>query len=225
MVSDIIKIMIADDFQVLLEDLVELINAEPDMKVVETANTGRDIIEKADYTEYDIILMDIEMEDAQAGIRATGLIRDKRIDAKIIFLTAHETEEIILTAMGTGAVDYIVKGIPDEDILLHIRHAHKGQSLIERKVHDLMIQEYKRLQQSEKSLLFFIHNISNLTKVERELIHYLLQSMKVKEIAKRRKVEVVTVKSQINSLLKKLGVSRTKEITKIINELNLSHLF
>ena len=62
MVSDMSKIMIADDFQVLLEDLVELINAEPDMKVVETANTGREIIEKADYTEYDLILMDIQYD-------------------------------------------------------------------------------------------------------------------------------------------------------------------
>ncbi|MGM9987222.1 MAG: response regulator [Bacillaceae bacterium] len=220
-----IKIMIADDFQVLLEDLIELINAEPDMKVVETANSGKEIIEKAHCIEYDLILMDIEMEDATAGIRATEMIRDKNADAKVIFLTAHETKETILTAMGTGAVDYIVKGMSDEDILLHIRHAQMGRSLMERKVHDLMLQEYKRLQQSEKGLLFFIHNISNLTRVEKELIHYLLKNMKVKEIAKRRDVEIVTIKSQINSLLKKLGVSRTKEITKIINELKLNHLF
>ena len=225
MAEGIIKIMIADDFQVLLEDLTELINGEPDMEVVGTANSGAEITEKAACTDYDLILMDIEMEDATAGIRATDVIRSQKADAKIIFLTAHETKDVILTAMGTGAVDYIVKGMPDEDILLHIRHAHMGRSLMERNVHDLMMQEYKRLQQSEKSLLFFIHNISNLTKVEKEVIRYLLQDMKVKEIANRRDVEIVTVKSQINSLLKKLGVSRTKEITTIINDLNLNHLF
>lgn len=225
MVSNMIKIMIADDFQLLLEDLTELINAEPDMEVVATANSGKEIVEKAESIEHNLILMDIEMEDATAGIRATEMIRDKNRDTKIVFLTAHETKEIILTAMGTGAVDYIVKGMPGEEILLHIRYAQMGRSLIERNVQDLLLQEYKRLQQSEKGLLFFIHNISNLTRVERELIRYLLQSMKVKEIAKRRDVEVVTVKSQITSLLKKLGVSRTKEIVKIINELKLSHLF
>lgn len=225
MVNDIIKIMIADDFQLLLEDLSELINAEPDMEVVATANSGKEIIGKAECIEYDLILMDVEMEDATAGIRATEIIRDNKSDAKIIFLTAHETEDIILTAMGTGAVDYIVKGMSGEDILLHIRHAQMGRSLMERKVQDLLLQEYKRLQQSEKGLLFFIHNISNLTRVERELIRYLLQNMKVKEIAKKRDVEVVTVKSQISSLLKKLGITRTKEIIRIINELKLNHLF
>lgn len=87
------------------------------------------------------------------------------------------------------------------------------------------MQEYKRLQESEKSLLFFVNNLSNLTKTERELIRLLLENNKVKKIAEVRGVEVVTIKSQINTLLKKLGASRTKEITKTIRNLNLTHLF
>ena len=93
------------------------------------------------------------------------------------------------------------------------------------KIQEVIMNEYKRLQQSEKSLLFFINNISNLTATERELIGFLLKRMKVREIARERGVEIVTIKSQINRLLKKLGVSRTKEIVKKINDLNLSHLF
>lgn len=217
--------MIADDFQLLLEDMTELINNQEDMKVVHTATSGKEIVALAEKQAHDIILMDIEMEDMTAGIAATEKIREKNKDEKIIFLTAHETRDIILTAMGAGAVDYIVKGTADDEILNHIRHAYNGHSLMEGKIQALVMQEYKRLQQSERSLLFFINNISDLTHTEKELIRYLLKGMKVKEIAKERMVEVVTVKSQINKLLKKLGVSRTKEIVKMINDLNLSHLF
>jgi DNA-binding NarL/FixJ family response regulator len=223
--NEIIKVMIAEDFQLLLEDITELINAQSDMKVIATATSGCEMIKLSDKNEFDIILMDIEMENTTAGILATEMIRDRNKDSKIIFLTAHETKEMVLTAMGTGAIDYIVKGISEKEILHHIRSAHNGKPLMDRKIQEVIMQEYTRLQQSEKSLLFFINTISNLTRTERELIALLLKKMKVKEIAKERGVEVVTIKTQISTLLKKLGVKRTKEIVKTINDLNLSHLF
>ena len=71
------------------------------------------------------------------------------------FLTAHETREMIVTAMGAGALDYIVKGCEDEEILYHIRCALKGNPIMSNKIHETVMQEYARLQQSEKSLLFF----------------------------------------------------------------------
>ncbi|MER2076626.1 response regulator transcription factor [Psychrobacillus psychrotolerans] len=223
--SEVIKIMIAEDFSLLLEDLSELINAQEDMQVVATASTGKEMIDLAKSIEHDIILMDIEMENTTAGIIATEYIRDWDKSEKIIYLTAHETDEFILTAMGTGAIDYMVKGIPDEELLNHIRSAYNGHSLLEGKIQQVVMQEYKRLQQSERGLLFFIQNISNLTMTERELIRYLIKGMKIREIAMERSVEVVTIKSQISTLLKKFGVSRTKEVVKKINDLNLSHLF
>nr|WP_309099005.1 response regulator transcription factor [Fredinandcohnia onubensis] len=223
--NDMIKILIADDFPLLVEDMAELINNQMDMTVVGTANSGQDVISLAKKVDHDIILMDIEMENTTAGIYATEIIRDLNKEEKIIYLTAHETKDMILTAMGTGAIDYIVKGTDESEILNHIRSAYKGQSLMDSKIQEVIMNEYIRLQQSEKSLLFFINNISNLTATERELIGFLLKRMKVREIARERGVEIVTIKSQINKLLKKLGVSRTKEIVKKINDLNLSHLF
>ena len=150
------KILIADDFQLLREDLTELINNQRDMEVVGTASSGKEIVNLARNTEYDLILMDIEMSN---------------------------------------------------------------------KNHETVMQEYARLQQSEKSLLFFINNISKLTATEREMIKLLLQGYKVHEIAEARSVEVSTIKTQIKGLLRKFGCSRTKEIVQIIRELNIEHLF
>lgn len=223
--KEIIKVIIADDFKLLREDLTEIISQQEDMEVKGMAADGKEIIELTDNVAHDIILMDIEMESVYAGIKAARAIRDKDKDEKIIYLTAHETEEMILTAMGTGAADYIVKGAPDEKLTNSIRDAYEGKTILEGRVKDLVLQEYKRLQESEKSLLFFVNNLSNLTKTERELIGLLLENNKVKKIAATRGVEVVTIKSQINTLLKKLGASRTKEVTKTIKNLNLTHLF
>lgn len=220
-----IKVIIAEDFQLLREDLVDVISQQEDMEVMGSAANGLEIIELAGSVKHDIILMDIEMESVYAGIRAAETIRDKNKDEKIVYLTAHETEEMILTAMGTGAVDYIVKGVDEEKLFLCIRNAYEGKTILKGRVKDLILREYKRLQESEKSLLFFVNNLSNLTKTERELIRLLLENNQVKKIAAIRGVEVVTIKSQINTLLKKLGASRTKEITRKIKNLNLTHLF
>lgn len=106
-----IKILIADDFALLREDLRELINRQQDMEVVGEAASGKDIVALAEKLDFDIILMDIEMELMNAGIIATQKIREVKPDANIIFLTAHETREIIVTAMGAGACDYLVKAV------------------------------------------------------------------------------------------------------------------
>lgn len=220
-----IRILIADDFVYLREDLTELINSQDDMEVVGEAESGSEIIELAEKSDYDIILMDIEMEQTNAGILAAEKIRDENPDAGIIFLTAHETKEMIVTAMGAGAVDYVVKGVGDEVLLIHIRNAYEGNPVMQSRVRDTVMQEYARLQRSERSLLFFINCISNLTGAERELVKLLLQGSKVSEIADIRRVENSTVKTQIKSLLRKFGCSRSKEVVSLIEELKIGHLF
>lgn len=220
-----ITVLIAEDFPVLREDLKEQLEQSGDIQVIGCAASGREIEELAMVQDADVILMDIEMETVNAGILAAEHIRDKRPEQKIIYLTAHETEQIIITAMGTGAVDYIVKGGDVETVIRHIRAAQEGHPIMEARIQETVMNEYKRLQRSEQSLLFFINNVSQLTAAERELVRLLLEDKKVKEIAQIRCVEVITVKTQIKSLLRKFGCSRSKEIVNLIRALNLSHLF
>lgn len=220
-----IKIIVVEDFELIREDLCELIDRQPDMEVVGKASNGLEAVEASFETEADIILMDIEMEQVNSGILAAEKIHDRYPEQKIIYLTAHETREMILTAMGTGAIDYVVKGGDEEEILDHIRNAYKGKPVMNAKIQEIVMQEYMRLRFSEKSLLFFIHNVSLLTAAERELVHLLLEERKVKEIAQIRCVEVITVKTQIKGLLRKFGCSRTKEIVSMIRQLNIGHLF
>lgn len=220
-----IRIFIAEDFELLRDDLSETIEKQMDMCVVGTAASGREALDKLSRLECDVVLMDIEMEEMNAGILATERIRDIKPELKVIFLTAHEMDQMVITAMGAGAVDYIVKGIPDEDILHHIRAAYDGKALLDSKIQRIVMKEYTRARRSEQSLLYFVNNLSTLTAAERELIRLLLDEKKISEIAEIRCVELVTVKTQIKGLLRKFGCSRTKGIVKIIHDFNLEHLF
>mgnify|MGYP002569860508 CR=1 FL=1 len=220
-----IRILVAEDFDLIREDLRDTLEQQEDMTVVGSASTGAEIQALALERDFDLILMDIEMETTTAGIRATERILEQKPAAKILFLTAHETDNMILTSMGAGAVDYIVKGCDDAELFRHIRGAYSGQALLDGKIQNLLLKEYSRLRTSERSLLFFISTVSQLTAAERELVRLLLEDRKIKEIAAIRCVEVVTVKTQIKSLLHKFGCTRTKEIVNTIRELNVTHLF
>ena len=219
------RILVAEDFDIIREDLCDTLNAQSDMCVVGQASSGAEITALAGSVDCDLILMDIEMETTTAGIKAAEEILEEHPDIMVLFLTAHETENMILTSMGAGAVDYIVKGCPDEELLMHIRSAAAGRPMLDAKIQNMLLKEYSRLRSSEKSLLFFINSVSKLTAAERELVRLLLEDKKVKEIAELRCVELVTVKTQIKSLMRKFGCSRTREIVETIRELNVAHLF
>ena len=220
-----IRVMVAEDIPLLLEDFCDIVGRAEGMEVVGAASSGQEITRLARERDCDIILMDIEMETMQAGIIAAEAIHQQKPEVKIIFLTAHETEKVILSAMASGAVDYVVKGCEDPVLLEHIRKAYAGQPALEQQVQQIVMREYSRLHQSERSLIFFISNMARLTPAERELVRLLLQGLKVQEIAAARCVEVVTVKTQIKGLLNKFGCTRTKEIVAMIRQLGLEHLF
>lgn len=220
-----IKILVAEDFDLIREDLCDTLSSQEDMRVVGQAASGAEAVALAGTTGCELILMDIEMETTTAGIRAAEQILEEHPEMMVIFLTAHETENMILTSMGAGAVDYIVKGCPDEELLMHIRSAAAGRPMLDAKIQNMLLKEYSRLRASEKRLLFFINSVSKLTSAERDLVRLLLDGKKVREIADIRCVEVTTVKTQIKGLLRKFGCARTRDIVELIRELNVAHLF
>lgn len=225
--KDRIQIMVAEDIDLLREDFCETINMEEDMEVVGSAGRGDEIVALVDGADPkpDVILMDVEMEELDSGIKAAQIISENHPSVKVVFMTAHETDEMIQAGMSTGAVDYVVKGCESEVLLSHIRRAYRDETILQSQVQRSVMREFSRLQDSERSLLFFIHNVSKLTNAEREIIRLLLQKKKVREIAEIRGVEIVTVKTQISGLLYKFGCRRTKEIMALIQKMRLEQLF
>lgn len=220
-----IRILVVDDNDILREDLCQQLALQPDFTVAGSAATGAEAVRLALETDCDVILMDIEMESIRAGIDAASQIHPQRPKIQIIYLTAHDNDDMILTAMATGAVDYFVKGSDYDDLYRHIRMAYAGTPIMSAHTQEVMLQEYSRLRRNEFSLLYFVNTLASLTPTERTLIRYLLQGMNARQISEIRVVGIETVKSQIHSIREKFGCSRTKEIVAFIRQLGLEHLF
>ena len=219
------SVMVVEDNEIIREDITETVNSINGFCVTCECPSGKDAVLSYLPGSFSVVLMDIEMETSHAGIDAARAIIEKDPQAKIVFLTSHDDDEIVITAMASGAKDFLVKGCSWEEISSHLSAVINGETILDRRVHDLIMNEYRRLSHSERSLLYFIQHLSSLTKAERELIGCFLDGMKIREIAQKRFVEPVTVKSQIRTLLGKLDLSRTSEIVSKIRELGLEHLF
>ncbi|WP_214627142.1 response regulator transcription factor [Paenibacillus agaridevorans] len=218
---DRIKMLIADDMEAHRRRLMRILQTQDDFDIGGSFSTGDSTVEFARSYKPDIILMDIEMETPLAGIEAAKVIHETLPDTKIIVLTVHEDDNIVFAAFQTGIVDYVIKSATPEEIIEAIRSAYHDDSPIRPIIAKKLRNELVRIKKSEARLMSALNTISTLTPSELEILKLLCQSNNRQQIADMRSVEVETIKKQINGILRKFNVQRTKEVVKLMNELNI----
>lgn len=223
-----IKVVVAEDVDVLRENLCEMIEASGEIHVIYSAKSGQDVVdyfENVNKVKPDVVLLDIDMETKDAGIKAAERIIAIYPDVKIIFLTVHEDEETVIEAMSTGGVDYVIKTVDCKEAIAHIKAAYKDKVEIDGKIQKVMNTEFFRMKTRQSKNVDIIRTIILLSPAEREIIAMLLQGKKVAEIAALRFVEPVTIKKQIGTILKKFDCVRSKEVVALIKEYRIENIF
>lgn len=219
---DKIRVLIVDDMADIREYFSMILTKEPDIEVVGLASSGIEAIKKASELKPDVILMDIQMETRTAGIDAIKVIRNNDPDIKIIILTIHEEDEYLFQAYCAGVMDYIVKTNSITQILNSIRTVHTNELRLRPGVADKIIEEFTRLKENESTLIYALNIISRLTNSEYEILKCIYEGQPYKAISESRFVSQSTIKSQVNSILKKFEMKNMKEVVKLLKQLNFS---
>lgn len=216
-----LRVMIADDMEPIRRLYAKIINQTDDMEVVSSVGTGKDAVSEAESIRPDVVLMDIEMETNDAGIRATSEILDALPETKIIILTVYEEDELITTAFQLGVCGYILKNAKPEEITNAIRQAARDESPMSPEVSAKVVRELKRAGMYETSLLMAVDLLSGLTQTELDTLRLLMDGKTRKEICEIRHVEMSTVKSQIRQILRKFNKGTMEEVIRTIRDLKL----
>jgi DNA-binding NarL/FixJ family response regulator len=125
----LIRVLLADDHDILRQGLKLLLAAQPDIEVIGEARTGKEAIEQAQELQPDIIVMDISMAEMD-GMEACQHIRIQHPNIQVLMLTMHESEEYFLQSLRMGAAGYIVKKAAPADLCMAVRTtAHGGAFL------------------------------------------------------------------------------------------------
>jgi DNA-binding NarL/FixJ family response regulator len=193
-----IRIIVVDDQAVVRQGFVSLISTVPDMRVIAQGTNGREAV--ALYREHrpDVVLMDLRMPE-MGGVEAISAIRREFADAKVIVLTTYDGDEDIYRSLQAGAQGYLLKDMFFDELESAIRAVHAGGRKIPGVVAERLAERMGG---------------SDLTGRELEVLKLIVGGRSNKEIGAALGISEATVKSHINSILGKLGVTdRTQAAT------------
>ena len=196
--SGVIRILVVEDHAVVRQGLVALLNTVPEFTVVAQAADGDEGVALFSQHQPDVTLMDLRLPK-QNGVEAIVRIRAQSPDARIIVLTTFDGDEDIYRALQAGARGYLLKGM-DGDVLMEAIHAvHAGKSRVPAPVAERLAGRLSG---------------PVLTERETDVLKQIVLGLSNREIGAALFISEATVKTHINSLLGKLGVSdRTQAAT------------
>lgn len=221
---DKIKLLIVDDMTDIREYFKMILSKEPDMEVVGLASSGIEATQMARELKPDVILMDIQMETRTAGIDATNAIKSFNPEVRVIILTIHEEDEFLFQAYCAGVMDYIVKTNSISEILNSIRTVYANKLMLRPGVADKIIDEFARLKAQQNSMIYTVNLLSKLTNSEFEILKCYFEGNSYKTISETRFVSQATIKSQVNSILKKFEMKTMKDVVKILHHMNFAEI-
>lgn len=202
-----IKLLIVDDHVVLRDGLVSLFSPQPDFEVVGEAGTKSDAVTKACALKPDLVLMDIGLPDGN-GVDATKSILAERPETDIVILTLHDSDELLMDAIRSGAKGYLLKTTPAAQVIASLRALGRGEPAISRQMIGRVLTglvKEKRFPEEENPA------INQLTPRELEVIVEISKGATNREIAERLFISVNTVKNHVHEILSKLELKNRRE--------------
>lgn len=201
-----IKILLADDHEILREGLRRMIEKEPDMEVIGEAEDGRSIVKMARKLAPDVVVMDVTMPDLN-GMDATRKIVSEAPGTKVLALSMHQDRKYVSGMLEAGATGYLLKGCKFEELATAIRSVARKNVYLSPKIADMVLHGY--LGKSQKK---FAEPI--LSSREREVLQLLAEGNSVKETAYKLGVSAKTVETHRRHIMEKLQISNSSDIVK-----------
>lgn len=204
-----IRIILADDHQIIREGIRALLEKESDMEVIAEARNGREAVELALKHVPDVIVMDIGMPDLN-GMEATRHILEQASDIKVLALSMHSDRQFAAGIIAAGASGYILKDSAFEELAEAIRNVHRGQCYLSPGITGVVLSDYvERLSDTAHALPF-----ATLTKREREILQLLAEGWSTKEIAEDLHVSIKIVETHRQHIMDKLELRSLADLTK-----------
>ncbi|MEU6007246.1 MULTISPECIES: response regulator transcription factor [unclassified Streptomyces] len=203
MTSGSIRVLIADDQQMVRQGFTVLLNTQPDIEVVGQAVDGLDAVARAAQVSPDVVLMDIRMPEL-GGIEATRRITTATPDMKVLVLTTFDLDEYVYEALRAGASGFLLKDASADQLAEAVRVVAAGDALLAPGITRRLIAEFSRLKDTPRAPLK--SRIGVLTERETEVLALIAQGLSNAEIAGHLVVAEQTVKTHVGRILVKLGL-------------------
>ena len=214
-----IRVVLADDQELVRAGFRVLIESAPDVEVVGEASEGEGAVRVVAQERPDVVLMDVRMPGMN-GIEATRRIREvEGSGPRVLILTTFDLDEYVHQALRAGASGFLLKDSSPKDLLDAIRIIHAGDSLLAPSITRRLIEEFT---QRPEPNLNSAATLDSLTEREREVLRLVAAGMSNTEIADRLGVSPATSKTHVSRILTKLGARDRAQLVMIAYETGLA---
>lgn len=200
-----IHTLLIEDQTLMRQGLRTLLELEPGMQVIGEAADGQSGVRLAFEMRPDVILMDVQMPGMN-GVEATAALCAAWPAARVIILTTFDRDDYVFQAIRAGALGYLLKDAPADELMRTIRRVHAGETFIQPEIASRTLRELLRPQQTP---------LEPLSDREREVLILLAQGSSNKDIAARLVISEGTVKNHVSNILGKLQAENRTQAVEI----------
>jgi DNA-binding NarL/FixJ family response regulator len=197
-----VRVVVADDQEVVRDGFAALLGTQPDIAVVGTASDGAEAVRVCRQQRPDLVLMDVRMPVTD-GIEATRQLAADGGGPRVLVLTTFDLDEYVYDALAAGASGFLLKDVTAERLFEAVRLVAAGEALLAPAVTRRLIGEFARLRPRRPQRPELL---SSLTTREAEVLRLLAEAFSNAEIAERLVVSEETVKTHVSRVLAKLGL-------------------
>ena len=203
-----VRIILADDHEMLRAGLKSLLDKEPDFKVVAQAQDGEQLLDKLACVKTDCVVMDLSMPNLD-GLATLKEIKKRFPKVKCLVLTMQKDQEHFKSAIANGASGYVLKDNAFDLLVMAIKMVMKGKSYISPAISELITEQYVRSIKDGD-----MPSLEILTVREKEILKLVAQGNANKNIASRLKISIRTAETHRSRLIHKLGLRTTASLVK-----------
>lgn len=198
-----IKVLIADDQELIRQSLSIVLNTKEGIEVTDTVANGQEVIASVRKNRPDVILMDIRMPKMD-GVQCTKIIKGNYSEIKIIILTTFDDDEYVYNALKWGASGYLLKGVSMDGLTNTIRTVYSGQAMINPDIATKVVRLFSQMAKADYVVDVDQKRTENLTKTEWKIINEVGRGSSNKEIAENLNLSEGTVRNYLSGILNKL---------------------
>lgn len=200
----IISVLICDDHRLLTDTLTTVIGNDPQLRVMTPPlHTSEGAVETVRDRRPDVVLMDIEFRGSMTGIEATRQIKAVSPPTKVVIMTAHEGDRLLVEAVEAGASGFLHKTEGVDDVLSAVKAAAAGEILVDRVELARLLPQVAREREVQRDAELLL---GQLTEREREILQLLGEGLRNEDVAARLFISPQTVQTHVRNILTKLGV-------------------